>query len=304
MQVARAIQYAHERGVIHRDLKPANILLDADGDTARHGLRSGKARRARPRSLPPRAPSWARRRTWRPSKRPAAAATSATACDVFSLGAILYALLTGRPPFQGSSPVDTLLLVLEQDPLPPRLLNGQVHADLEMIALKCLQKPPELRYAVGDAHWPTTCRPIWPANRSPRGADACPRSSPGCFAKRTMPPCWRTGACCGCGTPCVLLLLCVVTNWLHLRRTPGPCSTSTGLTCCCGAAGCWCGRPSFWALRRRGRAGNRRRATDRPRVGRQHRRGDSAVRRRVAVGAGVAVSSRPCWGSSAAWYSS
>ena len=68
------------------------------------------------------------------------------ASDVYSLGTILYQMLTGRPPFQAATPVETVLLVLEQDPLPPRLLNPRADRELEMIALKCLQKPPDLRY--------------------------------------------------------------------------------------------------------------------------------------------------------------
>jgi serine/threonine-protein kinase len=68
------------------------------------------------------------------------------ASDVYSLGSILYHMLTGRPPFQAASPVDVLLMVLEQDPVPPRVINPSADRDLEMIALKCLQKPPELRY--------------------------------------------------------------------------------------------------------------------------------------------------------------
>jgi serine/threonine-protein kinase len=73
------------------------------------------------------------------------------ASDVFSLGTILYQMLTGRPPFQAASPVDTVLLLLEQDPLPPRLLNPRADRELELITLKCLQKPPDLRYATAEA---------------------------------------------------------------------------------------------------------------------------------------------------------
>jgi serine/threonine-protein kinase len=72
------------------------------------------------------------------------------ATDIYSLGAVLYALLTARPPFQAASPVDTVLMVLEQDPVPPRLFNPKADRDLELIALKCLQKPSDLRYASAD----------------------------------------------------------------------------------------------------------------------------------------------------------
>lgn len=73
------------------------------------------------------------------------------ASDIYSLGAILFAMLTGRPPFQAASPVDTILQVLEQDPIPPHVLNPSADPDLELIALKCLQKPSDLRYPSADA---------------------------------------------------------------------------------------------------------------------------------------------------------
>jgi serine/threonine-protein kinase len=71
--------------------------------------------------------------------------------DVYSLGAILYHMLTGRPPFQAATPIDTILFALEHDPIPPRALNPRVSPDLEMVALKCLQKSPALRYETASA---------------------------------------------------------------------------------------------------------------------------------------------------------
>src|SRR5262249_11203781 len=77
--------------------------------------------------------------------------TVGPASDVYSLGAILYHMLTGRPPFQAATPAETILLALEHDPIPPRALNPRVSPDIEMIALKCLQKSPAARYATAEA---------------------------------------------------------------------------------------------------------------------------------------------------------
>ena len=144
--VCRAIHFAHERGVLHRDLKPSNILIDEEGRP--HVSDFGLAKRVEtPHDLTVSGTVLGSPAYMAPEQAAGTRGKLGPASDVYSLGTILYQMLTGRPPFQAATPVETLLMVIEQEPLPPRLLNPRADRELEMIALKCLQKPPELRYA-------------------------------------------------------------------------------------------------------------------------------------------------------------
>jgi serine/threonine-protein kinase len=149
-EVARAIHFAHERGVLHRDLKPSNILLDRSG--LAHVTDFGLAKQITDAASLTRTGAVLGTPAYMaPEQAAGARGEVGPASDVYSLGVILYHMLTGRPPFQAASPVDTVLMVLEQDPVPPRLLNPKADRDLEMIALRCLQKPTDLRYPTAAA---------------------------------------------------------------------------------------------------------------------------------------------------------
>jgi eukaryotic-like serine/threonine-protein kinase len=144
MQVAEAMHYAHDKGVIHRDLKPGNVLLDLQGrpKVTDFGLAkklqgdSGLTQTGQVMGTP----------SYMPPEQAEGKEVGPLA-DVYSLGAVLYCLMTGRPPFQASSPMDTLMQVLEREPVPPRQLNPSVPRDLETICLRCLEKEPGKRYA-------------------------------------------------------------------------------------------------------------------------------------------------------------
>jgi hypothetical protein len=140
------VQYLHEHNMIHRDLKPSNILLSADGTPyvtdfglvktygsnsthTQSGLIVGTIGYMSPEQATGHAP------------------THAPQSDIYSLGAILFELLTGRPPFQNASPIDTLLEVIEGEPPRPRSLNRSIPLSLELVCLRCLEKDPRRRYS-------------------------------------------------------------------------------------------------------------------------------------------------------------
>jgi eukaryotic-like serine/threonine-protein kinase len=148
--VARAVEHLHARGIIHRDLKPSNILLDADGqpyvtdfglvkmlEVDSHKTTTGAILGT---------PSYIA-----PEQASGHAAEVGPRSDIYSLGAVLYECLTGRPPFLEAMPLDTLVQVMEGEPARPRELNPHLPRDLEAICLRCLEKTPERRYATAVA---------------------------------------------------------------------------------------------------------------------------------------------------------
>jgi len=174
-RVSEAIEYAHQRGVVHRDLKPGNVLLDVSGNPritdfglakkvqGDSGLTGSGQIMGTPSYMPPEQAGGKRGEV-------------GPAADVYALGATLYALVTGRPPFQAATAMDTVIQVISDEPVPPRRLNASVPRDLETISLKCLEKEPGKRYAsaaalaedlrrylVGE---PIAARPVGPAERA------------------------------------------------------------------------------------------------------------------------------------------
>jgi serine/threonine protein kinase len=141
--IARAVQHAHERGILHRDLKPANVLLDREGQPHVADFGLAKWMGARDSTLSAvGTPSY-----MAPEQAEGKPGAVGPATDVYALGAVLYELLTGRPPFRAETPLQTVLRVLHEEPASVARLRPEVPADLVAITMKCLEKEPDRRYA-------------------------------------------------------------------------------------------------------------------------------------------------------------
>jgi serine/threonine-protein kinase len=148
--LARAVHYMHQHGILHRDLKPSNILLTADGTPKITDF--GLAKVVDADSGPSRSETLLGTPSYMAPEQAAGDTKKVgVSADVYSLGAILYELLTGRAPFQGATPLSTLEQVRTQEPVPPRRLRCPVSLDLETICLKCLEKEPVKRYPSAEA---------------------------------------------------------------------------------------------------------------------------------------------------------
>jgi serine/threonine-protein kinase len=161
LPLVRAVGYLHQQGIVHRDLKPGNILLEADGSQQAPGREGTELSQFVPKitdfGLAKSLTRGDGARTqsgmilgtpsYMAPEQAASKRNLTHSVDIYALGAILYEMLTGQPPFRAATPLDTLVLVLESEPAQPRSLRPDIPGNLEAIILKCLEKEPEKRYA-------------------------------------------------------------------------------------------------------------------------------------------------------------
>ncbi len=150
-KVARAVEHAHQHGVLHRDLKPSNIIVNQNGEPHLTDFGVAKVLGRGDSSLTASGAIMGTPSYMAPEQAAGQSKYITTAADVYSLGAILYALLAGCPPFRGETPVETLRQVVEQEPKHPSTLREGIDSDLATIAMKCLEKEPSRRYPSASA---------------------------------------------------------------------------------------------------------------------------------------------------------
>ena len=144
-RVTEGVHHAHQRGILHRDLKPGNILIDESGDPLITDL--GLAKKTAGDSRLTETGAIIGTPAYMPPEQAGSATNVTTAADIYSLGAIMYEMLTGQPPHTGSNALETVMQVRDQDPAEPRRINRAVDPELELICLKCIARNPEDRYA-------------------------------------------------------------------------------------------------------------------------------------------------------------
>ena len=183
--VARAVEHANRRGILHRDLKPGNILLDERREP--HVTDFGLAKRLDEKSSLTQAGAIVGTPSYMAPEQAQAATDLSTAVDVYGLGAVLYELLTGRPPFKGETAMETMVKARSQEPTSPRKLAAEIESDLETICLKCLKRSRNR----GTAR-PLNSRMIsGSGSRESQSTPVTCRFASGWSNGRGASPCWR-----------------------------------------------------------------------------------------------------------------